>query len=235
MTQGTEYVEVKKVYSINIVYFDLGQGVDYVYRGRTRFIGLHENDELQLSQAQRATFGRETVSEIFPEYYILKVNRFGNETKDTLDEWIYFFKTNKIKEDFHAKGLDQARIVLDRDKLSPAERKAYDAIRWQRSNEVSSASSARNEGKIEGKIEGIEEGREEGRKERDKLAKELEMEREERKKQESELEKEREERKKRESELEKEREERKKREGKFEKEREALLAKIAKLKQDKRE
>ena len=32
---GDDYEKVRKVYSINIVYFDLGQGEDYVYRGKT--------------------------------------------------------------------------------------------------------------------------------------------------------------------------------------------------------
>ena len=32
---GQNYSNVKKVYSINIVYFDLGQGKDYVYHGKT--------------------------------------------------------------------------------------------------------------------------------------------------------------------------------------------------------
>ena len=32
---GDDYDKVRKVYSINIVYFDLGQGEDYVYHGKT--------------------------------------------------------------------------------------------------------------------------------------------------------------------------------------------------------
>jgi predicted transposase/invertase (TIGR01784 family) len=39
---GEPYKNIKKVYSINIVYFDLGQGNDYVYHGKTDFIGIHK-------------------------------------------------------------------------------------------------------------------------------------------------------------------------------------------------
>ncbi|MDR1556760.1 MAG: Rpn family recombination-promoting nuclease/putative transposase, partial [Tannerellaceae bacterium] len=92
MVLGAKYLEVKKIYSINIVYFDLGQGRDYVYHGRTHFTGLHMKDELRLSKAQRDAFGRETAGDIYPEYYILKVNSFDDVAKDTLDEWIYFLK-----------------------------------------------------------------------------------------------------------------------------------------------
>ncbi|MDR1103564.1 MAG: Rpn family recombination-promoting nuclease/putative transposase, partial [Tannerella sp.] len=112
MDQGLEYMYVKKVYSINIVYFNLGQGDDYVYHGKTHFIGLHKNDELRLSIAQRELFGKETAADVYPEYYILKINSFNDVAKDTLDEWIYFFKHNVIKDEFKAKGLNKAREAL---------------------------------------------------------------------------------------------------------------------------
>jgi predicted transposase/invertase (TIGR01784 family) len=110
---GKSYSEIKKVISINIVYFDLGQGVDYVYRGRTNFEGLHEKDVLQLSSKQKKTFTKQNVSDIFPEYYIIKVNQFNDIAKDTLDEWIYFLKNSEVKDEFKAKGLAKAKEVLD--------------------------------------------------------------------------------------------------------------------------
>lgn len=174
MVQGAKYLEVKKVYSINIVYFDLGQGEDYVYYGRTHFTGLHKKDELRLSLSQRKVFDKETAADIYPEYYILKVNSFNDVAKDTLDEWIYFLKHNVIKEGFKAKGLDRAREVLDRDNLTPEERREYDYEQRLRSENLSTIASSKLEGQIE--------GREEGREEREKLAKELELERKEREK-----------------------------------------------------
>jgi predicted transposase/invertase (TIGR01784 family) len=214
MVQGSEYMEVKKIYSINIVYFNLGEGNDYVYHGKTHFMGLHNQEELQLSKSQRATFGKDTAGDIYPEYYILKVRNFDDNARDMLDEWIYFLKHNTIKDDFKAKGLDKARVVLARDNLSPEEQKAYDYMQSQRSEDLSAIASM----KLEGIIEGREEGREEREKlanEREKLANELEKERKER-------EKERKEREKLTNVLEKER-----------KERETLLAEIDRLKQNK--
>lgn len=41
--------EVKKVYSISILYFDLGKGSDYVYVGQNNFVGLHTKDNLIIS------------------------------------------------------------------------------------------------------------------------------------------------------------------------------------------
>jgi predicted transposase/invertase (TIGR01784 family) len=110
---GHKYSEVKKVISINIVYFDLGQGQDYIYRGKTDFRGIHQNDILGLTSKQKETFSKDEVYEIFPEYYILKVNQFDDIAKDTLDEWIYFLKNSEVKDSFNAKGLKEANAILD--------------------------------------------------------------------------------------------------------------------------
>jgi len=110
---GQKYSEIKKVISVNIVYFDLGQGEDYIYSGKTDFRGLHQHDLLALSDKQKTAFLKEDVSDIFPEYYLLKVNQFNDNAKDTLDEWIYFLKNSEVKEEFKAKGLKEASEVLD--------------------------------------------------------------------------------------------------------------------------
>ncbi len=122
---GKKYAEVKKIVSINIVYFDLGQGQDYIYKGKTDFIGLHKKDLLGLSAKQKSTFLKDEVSDIFPECYLLKVNQFNNIAKDTLDEWVYFLKNSEVKDNFKAKGLKEAGVVLDLMRLPKAEQYGY--------------------------------------------------------------------------------------------------------------
>ncbi|TQM39638.1 Rpn family recombination-promoting nuclease/putative transposase [Flavobacterium branchiophilum] len=122
---GQKYSEIKKVISINIVYFDLGQGQDYIYRGKTEFKGLHQNDILGLSEKQKKTFAKQEVANIFPEYYLLKVNQFNDVAKDTLDEWVYFLKNNEVKDSFKAKGLKEANEVLDIMRLEKEDQYGY--------------------------------------------------------------------------------------------------------------
>ena len=110
---GDDYDKVKKIYSINIVYFELGQGKDYVYHGKTIFRGLHDtNDILQLSIRQREIFVGKDAGDIFPEYYVLRVNDFDKVAKTPLDEWIKFLKTGEIDGTATAKGLPEARERL---------------------------------------------------------------------------------------------------------------------------
>ncbi|TAD99977.1 MAG: hypothetical protein EAZ97_07300 [Bacteroidetes bacterium] len=123
--EGEPYGTIKKIYSINIVYFGLGQGKDYVYEYKGEFVGLHENDILLPTSPQKQNFRVEKVSDIFPKYYILKVNNFNDIAKNTLDEWIYFLKNSEVKEDFVAKGLDKAKEKLRYESLSDEEKKMY--------------------------------------------------------------------------------------------------------------
>ena len=163
--EGEDYEQVRKVYSVNIIYFDLGQGDDYIYHGRTHFVGLHTHDELKLSASQRRLFMGTVAGDLFPEYYVLRVNDFDKIATTPLDEWISFLKTGEIPDDATADGLPEAREQLRRDKLSPEELAAYkrhlEAERYQRSV----IKTGRIEGLEEGRKEGLEEGLEKGKKE----------------------------------------------------------------------
>ena len=126
LEKGDDYEKVVKVISVNILYFNFGMGKDYVYRGRTIFDGLFEKDQLALSESQQEKFQKKLPHEIYPEYYILRINKFNDIAKCTLDEWIYLFKHSAIKSNFKAKGIAEAGEVLSEMKMTEEERKAYD-------------------------------------------------------------------------------------------------------------
>jgi predicted transposase/invertase (TIGR01784 family) len=147
--EGEPYGTIKKIYSINIVYFGLGQGKDYVYEYKGEFIGMHENDILMPTTLQKQDFKTEKISDIFPKYYILKVNNFNDVAKDTLDEWVYFLKNSEVKDNFKAKGLDKAKEKLRYESLSDEEKKMYERFQENRRIENSISYTAKQEGKIE--------------------------------------------------------------------------------------
>ena len=150
---GESYGKIKKVYSVNIIYFHLGQGNDYVYHGKTEFRGLHTNDLLGLSKSQLEQYKVGAVHEIYPEYYILKINDFNDVAKDGLDEWIYFLKNNEVKDSFKAKGLDVVKEKLIVDQMSELEREAYSRDMENKRNQSSTIESAIIEGEKKGKID----------------------------------------------------------------------------------
>lgn len=142
--EGDDYDKIKKIYSINIVYFDLGQGKDYIYKGSNDFYGIHSNDRLELNAAQKKAYQIDQVSDIFTTYYVLKVNNFDDVAKNTLDEWIYFLKNSEIKDEFRAKGLPQAKDKLRVDNLGKSEKIAYEhflKLKRIRENELKTATT----------------------------------------------------------------------------------------------
>ena len=156
--RGDNYAKVRKVYSVNIVYFELGHGKDYVYHGKTEFRGIHTNDLLELTPFQKQTFKADTVSQLYPEYYILKVNGFNQVAKSPLEEWIYYLNTGEIPSNATAPGLDEARQKLKLAMMTRNELAAYyrhlDNIVILRNNII----TEREEGRAEGRAEGREEG-----------------------------------------------------------------------------
>ena len=160
---GNTYGDIRKVYSINIIYFDLGRGNDYLYHGKTQFVGVHTKDTLMMNVKENGLLRMRTPEDVFPEYFIIRVNEFNNVAKTPIEEWLDYLKNGHISDDTTAPGLQEARHKLQYMMLSDRERHAYDehinAVMIQ--NDV--LGNARAEGLAEGRAEGLAEGRAEGR------------------------------------------------------------------------
>ena len=159
------YSQVKKIYSISILYFDIGKGNDYLYHGQNSFVGVHTGDFLEVTTKEKDAIVRKLPAEIFPEYFLIRVNEFNKVAVTPLEEWIEYLKTGIIRPDTKAPGLEEARRKLIYYNMDRAEQLAYDehinAVMIQ--NDV--LSTAAEEGREEGRQEGLAEGRKEGRQE----------------------------------------------------------------------
>lgn len=159
---GDTYKEVKKVYSISILYFDIGKGADYLYVGQNKFIGVHTNDQLVITAKEKGALVQKSPAEIFPEYILVRVNEFDKVAVTPLEEWVAYLKSGVIKENTTAPGLQEARKKLQYYSMTDAERYAYDehlnAVMIQ--NDV--LGNAREEGLADGRAEGLTQGRAEG-------------------------------------------------------------------------
>lgn len=163
INRGEGYEKIRKIYSINIVYFNLGNGKDYVYHGKTEFRGIHDNELLNLSPFQQQKFGVDEVSELYPEYWILKVNDFNKWSKTPLEQWVYFLNTGEIPDDADAPGLNEARKKLKLEQMTHEELATYyrhlDNVVILRDN----ITTARGEGFLEGESQGLKVGKAQGR------------------------------------------------------------------------
>ena len=175
LKEGDDYGKIHKVYSISIVYYDFGIGKDYLYVGNTKFVGVHCNDELLISEKEELTlfekeqdklkgkerkfkYNRHNAGEIMPTYYMIRVNSFDEEIKTAMDEWMEFLKNSEIKSSTQVPGLIEAKEVMKFERMTKEEQDAYirhlDAI----ANEKEAILTAEIRGKIEGRAEGRAEG-----------------------------------------------------------------------------
>ena len=162
--EGDPYSDISKVISVNILYFDFGDGDDYVYKGTTSFIGMHNHTKLKLTPRQAELYKTDAIENLYPDYYLIKVKNFNDVAKDTLDEWIYFLKNSEIKEGFKAKGIDQAKKTLDMLTMTDEERAAYSRFQDSLHDQASAFQSTYVEGHYQGKKVGLAEGLAEGEK-----------------------------------------------------------------------
>lgn len=129
-----------------------------MYHGKTDFIGVNTHDKLEVKRKDKEAILPANPADIFPEYYLIRVNEFNKHAVTPLEEWIEFLKTDKIADDAKALGLLEARKKLTYYAMNKEEKQAYDehinAVMIQ--NDV--LSTANLEGKIEGRIEGKMEG-----------------------------------------------------------------------------
>ena len=163
---GELYSEVKKVYSVSILYFDIGRGNDYLYHGQNTFVGVHTGDFLEVTTKEKNAIIRKLPAEIFPEYFLIRVNEFNKVAVTPLEEWIEYLKTGIIRPDTKAPGLEEARRKLIYYNMDKKERLAYDehinAVMIQNDVLSTAALEGRQEGLAEGRQEGLAEGRQEG-------------------------------------------------------------------------
>ena len=164
---GQRYSEVKKIYSINILYFDLGKGADYLYHGKNIFVGVHTGDTLQINVKEDNVIRMKAPEDIFPEYYLIRVNEFNDVATSPLEEWLDYLKNGRIKENTTTPGLAEAKEKLQYLQMSRAEQIAYERHLLALEDQYCAFGAARLEGlaagRAEGRAKGLEEGRAEGR------------------------------------------------------------------------
>ncbi len=163
---GGDFSNISKVISISILYFNLGIGEDYIYYGTTNFKGLNTGEYLKLKQREEipnllAPKYKMVDKEIFPEYFLITVERYKNIIAKRIDEWIYIFKNSEVAQGSTSKNIDKAEQKLAQINMSDEERKRYEKylVNFMRDNDV--LNTARVEGELKGEIKGKIKGKSE--------------------------------------------------------------------------
>ena len=92
-------IKLKRYILSAFLYFDIGHGTDYLYHGQNIFKGVHTGDFLQVSTREKDAIVPRMPSEIYPEYFLIRVNEFNKVAMTPLEEWIEYLKTGIIRPD----------------------------------------------------------------------------------------------------------------------------------------
>ncbi|OON93900.1 MAG: hypothetical protein ATN32_08585 [Candidatus Epulonipiscium fishelsonii] len=136
LDRNKNHTSIEKIISVNILYFNSCIGKGYVYKGEISF------KDWQSIQTSELIVARD----IFPEYYLINVENFDNEAKNELDEWIYFFKHNEIREGAVSKILATTKERLSVTKMTEKERQEYEQYLNESKINVSVLQNIKQEG-----------------------------------------------------------------------------------------
>ena len=138
-------------------YISLGE--DYLYHGQNHFICVHTKDQLVVNTKERSVIVSKLSPEIFPEYILIRINKFDKIAVTPLEEWRDYLKRGTIRPDTMTPGLGEAREKLRYYSMTPEDRYAYD----EHLNAVMIQNDVLDSAKLEGYQEGLAESRAENK------------------------------------------------------------------------
>ena len=165
--------DIKKVYSVNIAYYDIGAKNEYVFvASLNEFKGVHLDEVIPFSQNLDPR--SDIVKDIHPEYFLILPKKFDEKirdeyghvvsdifkegTADKFDEWVYVLKNSMVKSDFTAAGIQAAGEKLDVLKMTPQQRAIYDREKIMDMSQKSQYYTAELKGEIRGEAIGLVKG-----------------------------------------------------------------------------
>jgi len=155
---GEDFKDISKVISISILYFNLGYGDDYIYYGTTEFKGINTGNKfvvkkrVDISETLEPKY-KFVEKKIFPEYYIITVERYKNIVQKRIDEWIYMIKNNEVADGSTSKNIDKAKQKLAEINMTDEQRKAYEKYLINLAKDKDVVNTAKEEGREEGRDE----------------------------------------------------------------------------------
>ena len=159
---GQDYSVIKKIYSINILYFEFGCGDDYAYHGVTTFRGMTKKDSVlrynspsEEKYINKSTARMTMPQDVFPEYFLLLVSHFDEVAKTPIEEWMEYLKDGAIRDDTTTPGLQAAREKLAIMSMTEKERREYRDFMVS----VHAAKDNWDTMRFEARAEGLAEGR----------------------------------------------------------------------------
>lgn len=151
------YLQIKKVFHINLLYFPFRDSKSPLHHGKVIF---HEIDhthpvDVHLFDRRMRIYDAHNV---FPEYFIVSIPLFDDVIKEEIHEWLYLMKYADIKEDFKSPYMQKVAKRLNMETMTPEERTVYNTYLMESLKKRDYIFSAEAKGIEIGMEQGIEHG-----------------------------------------------------------------------------
>ena len=151
-----DYLKIKKVFHINLLYFSFENTKSPLHHGKVIFHEIDNKHSVDIHLVDRGMHVFD-VHNIFPEYFIISIPLFDDVIKAEIDEWLYLMKHSEVKEDFKSPYMKKVAERLSILTMTNQERETYDSYIMDsmkgRDYLISAEAKGRAEGKVEGRAE----------------------------------------------------------------------------------
>ena len=150
-----DYLQIKKVFHINLLYFPFKNTKSPLHHGKVIF---HEIDNAHPVDVHLIDRGMHIFDahNIFPEYFIVSIPLFDDVIKEEIDEWLYLIKYSEVKEDFKSPYMQKVAQRLSILKMTNQEREVYDTYVMDSMKGRDYIISAEARGEARGEAKGVE-------------------------------------------------------------------------------
>ena len=147
-----DYLQIKKVFHINLLYFPFENTKAPLHHGKVIFHEIDQTHSIDIHLVDRG-MQMYDAHNIFPEYFLISIPLFNDVIKEEIDEWLYLMKHSEVKEDFKSPYMKKAAERLSILTMSNQEREIYDSYVMDSMKGRDYLISAEAKGKAEGKAE----------------------------------------------------------------------------------
>ena len=144
-----DYLQIKKVFHINLLYFPFENTKAPLHHGKVIFHEIDNKHPIDIHLIDRG-MQMFDAHNIFPEYFLISIPLFDDVIKAEIDEWLYLMKHSEVKDDFKSPYMKKAAERLSILKMSNQEREVYDTYVMDSMKGRDYLISAEAKGKAEG-------------------------------------------------------------------------------------
>lgn len=155
LPMGDDYLSIKKIFHISLLYFSIGHKGGSIYHGKTVIREMSSGEKLTVHIEDKFTGRVIDATDIFPEYVFIPIPEFDDKVNEELDEWLYVLKHSEVREDFKSNIMQKVAEKLSILHMTIDERNAYLHYKKEVATFKDAAEFQFDKGKIEGREEGI--------------------------------------------------------------------------------